>query len=292
MVAENLLGVATAVDIQKKEGVVSLVRGAHKSELRIIDRRVENFSGNLISNYVDFLKASIEWALMQQPNGYKMPVVHGISDDLPASLLMQANFFSWQIGQKIASSISDNHRIEIHKWGFTPSTSQSLNSTHDTIVPQLTPEERGEFFNQLVGSSLIKKYKGALRHFIDSGGKDERVFESVEKIAKIAALAYQQQREHMIKTQGSISFARFSSVAGKCDIRNSFLDFDILKQIYGKVIMREMESVGNVCIKSANAPSSPPFADVVATMIADQIDQRNGTSACVVGVNHDPIICL
>ena len=30
----------------------------------------------------------------------------------------------------------------------------------------------------------------------------------------------------------------------------------------------------------------------VATMIADQIDQRDRTSACVVGVNHDSIICL
>ena len=292
MVAENLLGVATAVDMPQKKGVVSLVCGAQKSELRIIDRRVEKFSGDLLVNYVNFLKASIEWALTQQPDGYKMPVVHGISDDLPASLLMQANFFSQKIDQEIAKSIEENHRLDIRKWGFTPAKSQSFMSTPDTIVVNVTDEQRGELFNHLVGKQLIKKYKGALRRFIFSGEKDEQVFEYIEKIAKIAALAYQQQRQYMMENQASISFARFASVAGKCDIRNSFLGFEVLRQVYGKVIMQQMGSAWNVCIKSATDPASPPFADVVATMIADQIDQRDRTSACVVGVNHDSIICL
>jgi len=79
---------------------------------------------------------------------------------------------------------------------------------------------------------------------------------------------------------------RYLNVAFHGDLRNEIFKYPELKKAYVEVFMSYFEFKHNVCFKPTWAPDSAPFADVVATFIADLIDKRDGTEPGDVMIYH------
>ncbi len=80
---------------------------------------------------------------------------------------------------------------------------------------------------------------------------------------------------------------RFISSFHDEDVMNLIVADPFLKQTFAKELIKSARIDHNICLKWKQERKSPPFADVVATFLADKMDQRDGTSPRAVSINYD-----
>jgi len=79
---------------------------------------------------------------------------------------------------------------------------------------------------------------------------------------------------------------RFISAFHRDDIINIIFADPFLKKIFARELIKAANIDHNICLKGQQEKKSPPFADVVATFLADKMDIRDGTSPTAVAVNY------
>lgn len=79
---------------------------------------------------------------------------------------------------------------------------------------------------------------------------------------------------------------RFVSIDNNMDIRNIIFVNDELRNIFSETFLKVAWFKHNICLKPHWAKPSPPFGDVVATFLADEMDIRDWTSPTSVGIFH------
>lgn len=110
------------------------------------------------------------------------------------------------------------------------------------------------------------------------------VINIVRKIAiKSASIFSQQYKEDW---HGNVVGSRFSRAPYEEYIVNEVFKDPYLKKIYVETLMEKIWISHNVCFKPNWEKSNPPFADVVATFLADKMDKRDGTDPCDVWINN------